>query len=62
MRVTDSSGHAGVVAVEDIEKIVREQEEAVLYFRDGRTLPVRVEDADRLLKCLPELESVEARI
>ncbi len=61
MGVTDAAGHTESIAVQDIEKIVRDREEAVLYFRDGSTLPIRVEDAERILKWLPGLEVVEAK-
>ena len=62
--VTDSTGHSGVVVVRDIEKVVgdRDDKVAVLCFKDGHTLPVRAEGANRLLKCLPELDSTGARI
>ena len=64
MGVTDSAGHSGLVTVREVEKIVRDRDddEAVLYFNDGRTLSIRTEDADRLLKCIPGLESVESKI
>ena len=56
--VTDAAGHSETVGVREIEKIVRDPDEAeaVLYFKDGRTLPVEAESADRLLKRVPELE------
>ena len=50
MAVTDAAGHTESIAVRNIAKIVRDQDEAVLYFRDGSTLPIRVEDAERILK------------
>ena len=56
--VTDASGHYGIVTVSQIEKIVHDQDEshAVLFFTDGSTVPVRCEEANRLLRRTASLE------
>ncbi len=55
-------GHTESIALADIENIFRGQQEAVLYFRDGSTLPIRFEDAERILKLVPGLEGVGANV